>query len=208
MRAPRASRHPAHLLGVEGLQGLRDVLEVGPRHLFAQLLHQLLEVLPGLARDELVVLQAAHPPAQVVGQEVEGEPPLGGHPLGDLGPALVARVPGLLLEVVDGAPLLVEDVLQALGHPGHLRVGVPLGEQLLSAPAQLLEHVAQPGDLATVGGPHPAPEQPPDGVVEAPPGEQVVGQPGQQVVGVEVGEVLAPVPAPVVVAGGHRLRLR
>ena len=110
-----AERMRASCSGSVELQRLRHALEVGLGDLLAELLHELLEALPGLGRDEVVVLEALDLARQVLGQEVEGHPPLGGDVGGHLGAALVAGVPGLLLELVDGGALLVDHLVEAPG---------------------------------------------------------------------------------------------
>ena len=84
--------HVGQLLGVGIGQRLRHLLEVGPGHLLAEPLHQLLEVLAGLGGDELVVLQAPDHAGQVAREQVELHAPFGGHLVGDL---LAALVPGV-----------------------------------------------------------------------------------------------------------------
>ena len=83
--------HAGHLLGAHRRQRLGRPLEEGVGHLPAQLLDQLLELLAGLGGDEVVVLQGLDPARQVARLQVEGHAALGGHVVGDLGPALVAR---------------------------------------------------------------------------------------------------------------------
>ena len=103
----RLRRHVRH--------GRRHLVEVALHQLRAQLVHQLVEGLPGLAARPLVLLEALHLPGQIGRQEVEGHAPLGGHFVGDLLAALVARLAGLLDQVLDAGPLLVDDVAQPLG---------------------------------------------------------------------------------------------
>ena len=61
--------------------------------------------------------------------------------------------------------------------------GSPSASMLGPAAAQLLEQVAQPGNLLPVGRAHARTQQAAQGVVEVAAGQQVVGQAGQQVVG-------------------------
>ncbi len=196
--------HALHLLGVHVGQGVGGALEEGVRHFAAQLLHQLLEALARLGRDEVVVLQAADAPGGVVGLEVECHAPLGGHVVGHLGAALVARVVRVLVhELVDGGALVLLNLVELAGELGHAAVRVALGQHFGPPPPQLVEHVAQARHLLAVGVAEAAAQQAPQRVVEVAPGQEVVGEPGQQVVGIEVGELLGAVPFRVVVAGAH-----
>ena len=61
-----------------------------------RLLEELLEVLAGLGRDEVVLLQSPHPAGQVGGQQVQLDVALGHDLVGDLLAALVARLAGVV----------------------------------------------------------------------------------------------------------------
>ena len=186
--------HALHLLGVHVGQRVGGSLEERVRHLAAELLDELLEALARLGGDEVVVLQAADAAGGVVGLEVERHAPLGGHVVGHLGTALVARAVRLLDQVVDGGALVLLYLVELRRELGHAAVGVALGQHLGAAASQLVEHVAQPRHLLAVGVAEAAPEEAPQRVVEVTAGEEVVGEAGQQVVGVEVGEFLGAVP--------------
>ena len=151
-----------------------------------------------LGGDEVVVLQAADAPGRVVGLEVEGHAPLGGHVVGDLLAAVVARRVRVLDQLVDGGALVLLDLVELSAQLGHAAVGVALGQHLGAPAPQLLEQVAQPGHLLAVGAAVAAAQQAAQRVVEVTAGQEVVGQAGQEVVGVEVGELLGAVPPGVV----------
>ena len=205
--------HPVE--GVEGLahvlelgrvrvrQGLGHLVEVGLRHLLAELLHEFLEVLAGLGGHELVVLQPADLAGQVVGEQVQLHAALGGHLVGDLLAALVARVAGVGLEALDAQPLLAQDVLQFVGDLGVGPTQVTLFEQFLSLHPQLVEQLAQALDLVAVGRAPPTVEHPLEGLLQVPVGQEVIGQLLQDGVGVVGRRLLGSVPPPVVVAPGH-----
>ncbi len=186
---------PGQLLGPHRAERLGHPLGVGLGHLLAQLLDQLLEPLPGLGGDEVVALQPAHPAGHVVGEEVEGDPALGGHVVGHLLAPLVARDPRLVHQLVDGRPLLGHHLVEGLGHPGQLAVGVAALEELGPPPAEPLEELARAEDPLPALGAHPGAQQPPQGVVEVAAGQHFVGQLGQQVLGVEAESLLGAVPA-------------
>ena len=160
-----------HLLGAHAGQRVGGAFEEGVGHLAAQLLDQLLEALPGLGGDEVVVLERADAPGRVVGLEVERHAALGGHVAGDLLAALVARGLGLVEQLVDGRPLVLLDVVELAGQLGHAAVGVALGQHLGPAPPQLVEQVAQPGHLLAVGRLEARPQQAPQSVVEVAAGQ-------------------------------------
>ncbi len=205
--------HARHFLGAHVGQRLGGALEERVGHLPPQLLDQLLEALPGFGGHEVVVLQAADAPGRVVGLEVEGHAPLGGHVVGDLLSALVARRVRLLDQLVDGGALVLLDLVELSAQLGHAAVGIALGQHLGAPAPQLLEQVAQAGHLLAVGAAVAAAQQAAQRVVEVAAGQQVVGQAGQEVVGVEVGELLGAVPPGVVEVDaahglfgwGHRL---
>ena len=78
-----------------------------------------------------------------VGREhVELRAALGRHLLGDLPPALVARLAGLLLELVDARPLHLDDVAQLLGDVVVDAAEVVALELVAAAPAEPLEQLA------------------------------------------------------------------
>ena len=197
--------HARHLLGAHARERLGRALEEGVGHLPPELFDELLEALPCLGGDEVVVLQAADAPGRVVGLEVERHAALGGHVVGHLAAPLVARAVRLLHELVDGGALVLLDLVELPRELGHAAVGVALGEHLLAAAAQLVEEVSQAGDLVAVGSVEAAAQETTQRVVEVTAGEEVVGEPRQEVVGVEVGELLGAVPFRVVVAGAHGL---
>ncbi len=182
---------------------LGHLVEVGPGDLLAQPLHQLLEVLTRLGGDELVVLQAAHLARQVVGQQVELHPALRGHLVGDLLAALVARVAGVRLQLLDTEPLLLEHVLEFGGDLGVGPAEVALLEQLLALHADPVEEVAQTLDLLAVGR-LPAPvEHALQRLVEVAVGQEIIRQLLQDRVGVVDRRLLGAVPPPVVEPPGH-----
>ena len=63
--------HAGHVLGRDVAHGPGHLVEVALRELLAQLVEQLLEALPGLARGELVVLEVLDLAGQVGRQHVE-----------------------------------------------------------------------------------------------------------------------------------------
>ena len=144
LRASNASRMWASCCRVGIGQRLGHLLEVGPGHLLAEPLDQLLEVLTGLGGDELVVLQAAHHAGQVAREQVELHPPFRGHLVGDLLTTLVPGVAGVGLELFDADALLGQDLLELLGHLAVGAAQITAVELLLPLEPQLVEQVAQP----------------------------------------------------------------
>ncbi len=153
-----------------------------------------------------MVLEPLDLARQVLGQQVERHPALGRHVGGHLGPALVAGVLGLLLQLVDGGALLVDHLVEGLGDPVHLGVGAALLQQLLAPLAHALDHLAHAHDPFAVAGPHPAAHEPAQRVVQVAARQQVVGELGQQVVGVEVAPLLGAVPVACSRSGPSRAR--
>ena len=195
--------HVLELCRVGIAERLGHLVEVGPGDLLAQPLHQLLEVLAGLGGDELVALQAAHLAGQVVGQQVELHPALGGHLVGDLLAALVAGVAGVGLQLLDAEALLLQHVLQLGGDLGVGPAEVALLEQLLALHAELVEQFAQTLDLLAVGRLPAAVEHALQRLLQVAVGQQVVRQLLQDRVGVVDRRLLGAVPPPVVEPPGH-----
>ena len=101
-------------------------LEERVRHLTPELLDQFLELLAGLGRDEVVVLQGLDPPAGVTRLEVQRHAPLRGDVVGDVGPPLVPRGRRFLHQLVDGRPLVRLDLVEPRRDLRHVTVGIAL----------------------------------------------------------------------------------
>ena len=182
---------------------LGHLVEVGLGHFLAQALHEVFEVLAGLGRDELVVLQSADLTGEVVGKEIELHPTLGGHLVGDLLAALVLRIACLGLEALDAEPLFAQHVLELFGDLGVRTAQVALFEQLLALHPQLVQQVPKPLHLVTVGGLPPAVEHALKRFVQVPVSQEVVGQLLEDGVGVVGQRLLGAVPLAVVEPPGH-----
>ena len=105
-------------LGAHPLEPLLQLAEEALVHLLAQSQHELLELLPGLGIDELVALEPADRPAQVLRQCVELRATLGCDPLELPVMGLRRGIPGrcrlprAVDPAVDSLPLGVEHVLE------------------------------------------------------------------------------------------------
>ena len=98
------------------------------------------------------MLEAAHLAGQVVGQQVELHAALGGHLVGDLLAALVARVAGVGLELLDAEALLGAArpaSSSAISEKAPPRS--PCSSSSSRSQAQLVEELAQSLDLLAVG---------------------------------------------------------
>ena len=175
--------HARHLLGGHRRQRVGCALEEGVGHLPAQLLDQFLERCTRLGGDEVVVLERLDATRHVAGLEVQGHAALGGHVAGHLGPPLVPRGAGLLLELVDGGTLvglnLVElgRQIRPVGRPGRPRpASRPGGGAAASSRSR------SPGICSPSARTHTRAQESSQCVVEIAPGQQVVRQAGQQVV--------------------------
>jgi hypothetical protein len=187
--------HAGHRLGVRVGHRAGHLVEVALRQLLAELVHQLVEPLAGLAGRELVLLELAHHPRQVGREHVELQVPLGHHLVGDLLPALVARLARLGREVVETRPLGVDDLAQRLGD---LLVDAPevvLLELVPPAPPQALHEVAHAHHLLAVAVAEALLHQAAQRSVEVPVVQQVVGDLLEDRLGVEVEAHLGPVPS-------------
>ena len=209
MRSSSIWRSPVHPLGAHPLETLLQLAEQALVHLLAEPQHQLLELLPGLGIDELVVLEAPHGAAEVLRQGVQGRAPLRGDPLEllavrlGLGRAVLGRLPRALDAAVDAAPLGVENVLELLAQVAEDVAQIVAVEEGLALPPEPLEEVAEAGDLLPVPRAEALAEEPLERAPEIPVGDQVVGHRREHVVGVEVGKRLGAVPAGV--AAPHAL---
>lgn len=149
------------------------------------------------------MLEPAHLPREVVGQQVELHPPLGRHLVGDLLTPLVARVAGSGLELLEAEALLGQDLLELLGDLAVGATEVTALELLLPLDPEPVEELAQALDLVAVGGLPAAVEHPLERLVEVAVGQEVIGELGQDGVGVVDQRLLGAVPAAVGVPPGH-----
>jgi hypothetical protein len=183
---------PVRSLGPHPLETLLQLSEQALRHLLAEPEHQLLELLPGLGIDELVVLETADGAAKILRQGVEGRTALGPDALELLTVTLRVRLVGFgglargVEAPVDAPPLGVEDVLELLPEvTQHVAEVVPVEERLALA-AKPLEQLAKARHLLPVPIPEALAEKPLECAPEVPVGDKVVRHRRQEIVGVEV----------------------
>ena len=187
-----------------------------------QALHDVIEPFAGVRLEEVVLLQTADALPDVGWQTVELiQPPRGCVPehrpqLGILrggprrrlgiGGRLGCRRGGLVETTLHTRPLLRHDLVD-LASDVTEHVAQPVAvKQFLSLAFQACEEVPKAGHVAT-GGVAAAPaavDQPADRFREVALGHDVVGQRGEDLVRVEVGDVLAAVPARIPRVHGHR----
>ncbi len=204
----RAVEHVLHALQLLGRgvgHGPGHLVEVALHQLLAQLVEQLVETLPSLRRRPLVLLQLPHLARQVGWQQVELQPPLRRHLVGDLLAALVARLAGLLLELVDAGPLHPDDVPEALRDVVVDPAQVVALQLVAPAPAQPFQQLPHARHLFPVAVPEPLLHHAPQRLVEVAVVEQIVGDLRQDVAGVQFETDLAAVP-PGVLEAAHRTR--
>ena len=206
LRADEHVLHAGHRLGVHLGHRPGHLVEVALGQLLAQLVHQLVEPLAGLARGELVLLQLADHAGQVGRQHVELEVALGHDLVGDLLAAGVARLAGLAGQLVEPGPLGVEDLAERLGD---LLVDAPevvLLELVPPPPPQPLHQVAHAHELLAVAVLEALLHQAAQGRVQVAVVEEVVGDLLEDRLGVEVEADLGAVPPGVAEArsAGHR----
>ncbi len=195
--------HPGQLFGVGIGKRIRHLLEVGASYLFAKAFHQLFEVLARLRGNESVLLEPAHRAGQIRRQQIKCHAPFGGDFVGDLLPALVARLAGIRLELVDSGPFLGQHLFELGRYLAVRAAQIPTIELILPLEPKLIQQVAQALNFLAFGSP-PAPiEHPLHGFVEITVGQQIVGQLGQHRVGIVDLGVLGSVPAPIIEAPGH-----
>ncbi len=86
--------------------------------------------------------------------EIQRHATFRGHLFGDLSPSLVARVLGVLFQLIDGVSLFGHDLVESLRQRRHTTVGVTLFQQFGPALAQTLQHLAQTFDALAIGRTH------------------------------------------------------
>ena len=201
--------HALHGLGGHLLHGPGHLVEVALRHLLAELVHQLVELLARLAGGELVLLELLHHPGEVGREHVELEVPLGHDLVGDLLPAGVAALAGLPRQLVEALALHVEHLAERLGDLLVHAAEVVALELVAPAAAQALHEVAHAHDLLVVPVAEALLHHPAQGGVEVAVVQQVVGDLLEHGLGVEVEPHLGAVPLRVPEPGsachrGHR----
>lgn len=177
----------------------RDVLV---EHLTAQPRHELVEALAGVGFEEVVVLQPAQALPDVLGQAVEPVQPLGRHVAQQLAEvavvrAVVGRIGRLGKPSLDAGTFLRHDLVELSSDVAeHVPQPVPL-EGLLPPALEPVHQVAQPGEVGArrVARPPATLHQAAQGLGEVALGHHVVRERVDDLFGIEVGELLAPVPA-------------
>ena len=187
--------HARHVLGAHVAHRPGHLVEVALHELLLELVDQLVEAFPRLRGGEVVVAQLPHHAGQVGRQHVELGATLGRHLLGDLAPALVARVARLLLELVDARPLHLDHVAQLLGDVVVDPAEVVALELVAPPPAETLEQLADAGESLAVLVAEARLEHATQGRVEVTVVQQVVGDLGEDAVGIELEADLGAVPA-------------
>jgi hypothetical protein len=171
---------------------LLHLAEQALRHLLAEPEHELLELLPGLRIDELVVLEAADGAAQILGERVERRAALGRDPLELLAVSFGLRLAGLgglacgVDAALDPLALRVEDVLELLPEIAENVAEVVPVEEGLALAAEPLEQVAEARHLLAFAIPEALAKEPLERAPEVPVGDEVVRHRREEVVGVEV----------------------
>ena len=198
--------HALHGLGGHLLHGPGHLVEVALRHLLAELVHQLVELLARLAGGELVLLELLHHPGEVGREHVELEVALRDDLVGDLLAAGVAAVARLLGQLVEPLALHVEHLAERLGDLlVHAAEVVAL--ELVAPPApQALHQVAHAHHLVAVPVAEALLHHPAQGGVEVAVVQEVVGDLLEHGVGVEVEAHLGAVPLGVPEPRGARHR--
>ena len=185
-------------------QRFRHLLEVGAGHLLTKPLHEVLEVLARLRRDELVVLEAAAPcrPGRAGGDRAAcaARRPPGRSPPGGARPRMRRRRPPVSRCPTRSSATTCGELL------GHLAVGaaeVSPFELSSRSSRSRSSRSRRPSTSLAVGGPPAAVEHPLQRLVQVPVGQQVVGQLREDGVGVVDERILRAVPPAVVEAPGH-----
>ena len=187
--------HPGHVLGRHVLHGARDLVDEALHELFAQLVHQGLELLPGLRGRELVRLEGLDLAGQVGRQEIQVHGALLDDLLGDLLASLVAGLGGLAGHLGQRGPLLFDDLSEGVGDLVVDAAQVVVLEHLPTPLAELLHGLPQARQVLAVGGVEARLQHAAQGGVEVTVVQQVVGDLGHHLVGPELEALLGAVPA-------------
>ena len=200
------------VLGAHRPDGVRHAGHVLVEHLAPEPADEVVVALARLGFEEVVVAQAAEPLADVGGQAVELVQPPGRDVAQHLAQVRVrAAVGGRLGEASLHARALLGDDLVEFPADVAEDVAQPVPfEGLLAPPLEPIHQVAEAGEVrARRVARSPAPiHQAAQGLRQVALGHDVLGQGVHDLVGVEVGEVLAAVPARVPGATGERRRSR
>ena len=202
-------------VGGEVLRGHRLDRLGHPRHelvedLALELLDQLVEPLAGARLQEVVVLEAADPLADVGRQAIELVEParrdVAQHRAQVLG-RLAVGLGGFVEPSLDARPLLGHDLVELAPDVAEDVVELVALEHLLAPALEPIHQVAQAGHVAAgrVAGPPAAVHQPPERLGEVALGHDVVGERIEDLVGLEVGHLLAAVPGRVAGRPGERV---
>ena len=220
-----AATDPLAHEGVEIADHLAMRLEVLGRHradriahpadelvedLLAEALDEGLEPLARGGLEEVVLAQVADPFADVRRQGIEALEATGRH-VTEHAPKVrvrggVRRLARALQPVLDAGPLLLHDLRELASDVAeHVAQVVPLA-QLLASARQPVHELLETGQVRAgrVVRPPAALHQPPERLGQVAFGHDVVGQGRHDLVGIEVGQLLAPVPARVPRAPGQR----
>ncbi len=196
--------HALHRLGRHVRHGRRHLVEVALHELRAELLHELVEGLTGLAAGPLVLLEGLHLASQIGRQQVQGHASFRGHLVGDLGSALVARLLGLVDQILDSGSFLVDDLPQALGDVLVRPTQVVPVEHLPPTLPESLEDLSHTGDALTVAVLETPLHKALEGLVEVAVVEKLVREFAEDVVGVELETDLGAIPLGVPEPGHRR----
>ena len=184
-----------------------------PRHelvedLALEPLDQGIEALARVRLEEVVVLEAADPLADVGRQAVELVEPAGGDVAEHRGASIGGRLPGglprdsatgsggLVEPALDAGPFVADDLLELAPDVAQDVVELVALEHRLAPALEALHQVLEAGHVAArrVARPPAAVHQPPQGLGEVALGHDVVGERVEDLVRGEVGDLLAAVP--------------
>ena len=203
MAARSSGRHRLDGLGHPGHELVED-LALEP-------LDQRIEALARGRLEEVVVLEAADPLADVGRQGIELVEPACGD-IAEHRSEVVGRVAvglrGLVEPALDAGPFLADDLLELAPDVAEDIVELVALEHRLAPTLEPVHQVLQPGHVAArrVARPPAAVHQPAQGLGEVALGHDVVGKRIEDLVGREVGDVLAAVPRRI--AGARREAVR
>ncbi len=202
------------------LDGVGQAADVLVEDLLPETLDEGVEALPGAGLHEVVLLEAADPAADVGRQGVELVEPLGRHvaehlPQGRVVRRRCVRCLGVrrgrrrLLRLLrrrsggsgveaalHACPFLADDLVELPAHVAEDVAELVAFEQLLAAPGETVEEIAQAGHVRSgrVGRAPAALHEPAERRLDIALGHHVVGERVEDLVRVEVGQRLAAVP--------------
>ena len=196
---------------------LLHALEGLIHHLLLQLIHQLLELLPGLRIHEVVLLQPANLAGGIARQRIQLLVSLFGNGIEQVAKTVLirpaplprrfvrasARLPSsdsldcvrVVEPLLNSGPLGIDDVLDSLANVVEHRTEVVALRLFLTRLAHAVHQIPQAGQPLGVGAIDALPEEPTQGIHQVAVAHELIGHRAHEIFGAEVIDLLGAIPA-------------